>query len=273
MTICFFEISVQGRFFGWITFKLFDNECPKASKNFRLLCTGELTNKQGKKLHYKGTRLYRIIPQFIIQGGDVLFDDGTGGESALTDTMFFDEISPVKHNSAGLLCCANMGRPGTNASQFYITLCPCPWLDGRDTVFGKILSGHKCASALESFGSLSGSVAANVVISDCGTLIDPAALPGTDSTTGMFSNNPFRMAELHPHIRARAKKGLTRTATGRTAPVSRLSLNDDEEDEDDDDDDEGEEVEIDKEQASADQVPDENADEEEEEEGSELSNN
>eukprot|EP01057_Protomagalhaensia_wolfi_P004895 Protomagalhaensia_wolfi_Nauph_80__4894@NODE_513_length_2405_cov_120_692730_g382_i0_p3_GENE_NODE_513_length_2405_cov_120_692730_g382_i0NODE_513_length_2405_cov_120_692730_g382_i0_p3_ORF_typecomplete_len109_score10_00Pro_isomerase/PF00160_21/1_9e26_NODE_513_length_2405_cov_120_692730_g382_i0199525 len=104
-----------------------------------MLCTGQLGNgKCGRPLHYKGTSIFRIIPGFMIQGGDIVNDNGTAGESAFDSTFFDDDPSPHLHDQAGLLCTASLGRPNTNTSQFYITTAPCPWQDGRDVVFGKV---------------------------------------------------------------------------------------------------------------------------------------
>ncbi|EAZ51307.1 hypothetical protein [Cryptosporidium parvum Iowa II] len=136
-THVFFDISIGGTPTGRVVFELFTEIAPLTSENFRALCTGEKGRSQnGVDLHYKGCKFHRIIPEFMCQGGDISSGNGTGGESIYGPT-FDDENFVLKHNSAGLLSMANSG-PNTNSSQFFITTIPCPWLDGRHVVFGKV---------------------------------------------------------------------------------------------------------------------------------------
>lgn len=92
----------------------------------------------------RGTKFFRIIPNFAIQGGDVTHNDGSGGESAFGAVakerlrFFPNESFELSHSCAGLLSMVNEG-PNTNQSQFFITCAPCPWLDNRNVVFGKVL--------------------------------------------------------------------------------------------------------------------------------------
>jgi len=163
----FFDITIGEKPAGRIEFELFADTVPKTAENFRALCTGEKgIGKQGKALHYKGSRFHRIITQFMCQGGDFTRGNGTGGES-IYGNKFEDENFKHKHTTPGLLSMANAG-PGTNGSQFFITTVVTPWLDGKHVVFGKVVDGMKVLSAMEAAGSRAGTTSADVVIADCG---------------------------------------------------------------------------------------------------------
>ena len=109
------DIAVDGKDIGRIEFKLFE-DVPKTAENFKCLCTGEKgVGVSGKRLHYRGNKFHRIIPGFMIQGGDITHEDGTGGESIYGGKPFDDENFIHKHESMGLLSMANKG-PNTNTS-------------------------------------------------------------------------------------------------------------------------------------------------------------
>jgi peptidyl-prolyl cis-trans isomerase A (cyclophilin A) len=134
---------------GDIVVQLFDDKAPKTVANFIGLATGtkEWTDpKTGEKVKrplYNGTIFHRVIPGFMIQGGDPL-GNGTGGPGF----RFEDEFHPdLRHSKAGILSMANAG-PNTNGSQFFITFQATPHLDGRHSVFGEVVKGHEIVAAI-----------------------------------------------------------------------------------------------------------------------------
>lgn len=165
----FFDVEIEGGEKGRIVMGLFGETVPKTAENFRALCTGEKgVGKSGKPLHYKGSTFHRIIPNFMIQGGDFTNGNGTGGES-IYGMKFKDENFKLKHKAPFYLSMANAG-PNTNGSQFFITTVVTSWLDGRHTVFGKVLEGSEFVKSIEANGSNSGKPKSAVTIVDSGEL-------------------------------------------------------------------------------------------------------
>jgi len=122
---------------GTFKVELYGNATPKTVGNFVGL---------SEKGYFDGVIFHRVIDNFMIQGGDPT-GTGRGGES-MYGAKFQDEfVDTLRHTSAGILSMANAG-PNTNGSQFFITLVPTPWLDGKHTVFGKVVEGMDVIRAI-----------------------------------------------------------------------------------------------------------------------------
>ncbi|MFG2307314.1 peptidylprolyl isomerase [Streptomyces sp. NPDC048566] len=158
----YFEVTADGEPMGRIEFKLFDDVVPKTAQNFRELATG--VHGYG----YKGSPFHRVIPDFMLQGGDFTRQNGTGGKSIYGE-KFADENFTLKHTKPGQLSMANAG-PNTNGSQFFITTIVTDWLDNKHVVFGEVVSGMDVVKAIEALGSRSGDTKKKIVVSDCGTV-------------------------------------------------------------------------------------------------------
>lgn len=165
----FFDVEIGGEKAGRIVIGLFGDDVPKTAENFRALCTGEKgKGNAGKPLHFKNSVFHRVIPGFMLQGGDFTRGNGTGGESIYGE-KFPDENFKFKHGTVGSLSMANAG-PNTNGSQFFITVAETPWLDGKHVVFGRVVDGMDVVKKIEALGSRSGRTRERIQIVDCGEL-------------------------------------------------------------------------------------------------------
>ncbi|XP_061569758.1 NK-tumor recognition protein isoform X1 [Cololabis saira] len=173
---CYFDVELNREPVGRIVVQLFSDICPKTSKNFLCLCTGERGSGKvtGKKLCYKGSTFHRVVKNFMIQGGDFTEGTGRGGES-IYGGYFEDENFTLKHDRAFLLSMANRGK-NTNGSQFFITTKTAPHLDGVHVVFGLVISGFEVIKKVEGLKTDSASRPyADVRVVDCGQLITKSA--------------------------------------------------------------------------------------------------
>lgn len=165
--VVYFDIAIQDRPAGRIEMTLRADIVPRTAENFRVLCTGEKSSPN-KKLWFKNSIFHRVIPNFMLQGGDFTRANGTGGES-IYGSKFADENFKLRHTGVGILSMANSGV-NTNGSQFFITTVETPHLDGKHVVFGSVTNGLEVVQTIERLGSNSGRVSQKVEVVDCGQL-------------------------------------------------------------------------------------------------------
>eukprot|EP00955_Chlamydomonas_euryale_P110596 366009-Chlamydomonas_euryale.AAC.14 len=122
-------LSQSGETLGNIVISLFTDICPKTCENFMNLIKGK------GSMQYQGSPIHRVVAKAYIQGGDVV--DGTGKGDPKYELP--DETFAVKHDAAGIIGMANNGQPHSGATQFYISLNPLPWMDGKRVAFGQVV--------------------------------------------------------------------------------------------------------------------------------------
>jgi len=168
------DVTIDGGKKQRITIGLFGKVAPRTVENFRSLATcsqdslGVLTKKP---LCYKNTKFHRIIPHFMIQGGDFSHFDGRGGES-IYGGRFEDENLGTPLNHPYLVAMSNLGTRDSNGSQFFITTAKTQWLSGKHSVFGTVLEGREVVDEIETWGSYDGTPQGDIRLVDCseGTL-------------------------------------------------------------------------------------------------------
>jgi len=162
MSNVYFDIAINSKPAGRIVFQLYDDVVPRTAKNFRELAVG--THGFG----YAGSTFHRVIPEFMLQGGDFTRGNGTGGKSIYGE-KFADENFTKKHDKPGLLSMANAG-PNTNGSQFFITTVVTSWLNDKHVVFGEVVDGMEVVQAVEKLGTSNGNPKAKISIAASGVV-------------------------------------------------------------------------------------------------------
>jgi len=191
-----------GQPLGRVVFELFNDRVPKTAENFRVLATGEkgISELSRVPLYYKRSVIHRSIKDFMIQGGDFTKMNGQGGES-IYGSPFEDEDLSGSVDKEGLLVMANRG-PNTNGSQFFVTVKPCPHLNGKHVVFGRVVSGFDVILQISEMQvDEKARPLVPVVIEHCGELVlqKPAAKAKAPVTSGSNAGSDSSSEDERPH--------------------------------------------------------------------------
>jgi len=182
----YLDMTMDGKPMGRIVVGLYGDTVPRTVANFETLCRGDtqycIDNDRCIPLRYQNTLVHRIIPGFMLQSGDFILHNGTGGRS-IYGGRFDDENFKLKHTGPGVLSMANAG-PHTNGSQFFICTAKTPHLDGKHVVFGTVLDGWGVVQEIEQVGTASGRPLADVRIADCGVLPPPVEMKTEEIVVG-----------------------------------------------------------------------------------------
>mmetsp|Transcript_66 Transcript_66/g.91 ORF Transcript_66/g.91 Transcript_66/m.91 type:complete len:414 (-) Transcript_66:47-1288(-) len=180
-----------------VIFRLYWDVAPLACENFATLCVNGGTSldicnnskkpkpapigESGKALTYRKSTIHRVVPGFVVQGGDFVMGNGAGGESIYNGKKFKDERAGLllRHDRELLLSMGNSGK-NSNTSQFFVTFDKAPQCDGKHVVFGEVVSGKEVIFELEKHGSSSGEPTVPIQITDCGAYA-PLFTPGAGS--------------------------------------------------------------------------------------------
>ncbi|RWW04802.1 hypothetical protein GW17_00031953 [Ensete ventricosum] len=164
----YFDIEIAGKPVGTYVRVVLTALAKRRFIEMLLLIGEKGRDKYGVRLYYKGSTFHRIIPHFMIQGGDIVFGNGRGIDN-IYDEPFADENFKLNHTGPGILSMANAG-PDTNGCQFFITTVKLTRLDGKHVVFGEVLSGMDVVYKIEAVGQASGVPRSKVVIAESGEL-------------------------------------------------------------------------------------------------------
>ncbi|PAA59308.1 hypothetical protein BOX15_Mlig016826g1, partial [Macrostomum lignano] len=170
----YLDISIAGEPAGRLVIELFKSVAPRTCENFRQLCTGERGVSKHNPVEqfdlcYRKSIFHRLVPEGWIQGGDIWYGKGNGGESVYGET-FDDENFILSHDRRGVVGMANRGRH-TNGSQFFITLKSSRWMDTKFVAFGRVVEGSGVLERMESVGTVNERPLDEIQVADCGEFV------------------------------------------------------------------------------------------------------